>query len=271
MKFILKNFYEELNFRQTFFATIFHQKILLIGKNCVIIAKKINSKNARINGAKSALKLKGKERRPIPDEIENLFLSMKKNGFSGNQIAKALEERGFWWRKFAQLCEKHGKPKNQQVRSGKLNGMFGKSPPEGAGIGSKGWVLVDNKKVFFRSSLEMKFFLYLKKNNIRFSLSKHRILYEINGRQKTYCPDLVIDNLIVEIKPSKLASSKENVKKIKALESYCRKFQLHCEIWTEQKLKEENFSLSKEEFLTYVENNEIMVDETNKQKILRWL
>ena len=105
--------------------------------------------------------------------------------------------------------------------SGSKNGMYGKSATPGVGRGLHGFIYVNNQKIIFRSSLELKIYLYFYENDINFELTKHRIKYVENKISRTYNPDIEKDEIIYEIKPSELLLNEEVQLKLQALEKYC--------------------------------------------------
>lgn len=113
------------------------------------------------------------------------------------------------------------------------NPMFGISPSYKAGIGCKGWVHIDDEKVFFRSTLELLVFYYLYLNNIQFRLSKHRIPYILKSKKRTYNPDILINNTVYQIKPENLLNTQQNLCKFKQAKLYFKKMQLQFGIITQ--------------------------------------
>lgn len=105
---------------------------------------------------------------------------------------------------------------------GKDNLMYGKEPSHLAGIGIKGHVYAFGEKIHFRSSLELRIYLYLSKHKIEFSLSTHRVQYQVDGKLRNYHPDIVIEKRICEIKPKSLLEHWRNRLKFEALEVYAR-------------------------------------------------
>ncbi len=68
----------------------------------------------------------------------------------------------------------------------------------------------------------MKIFLFLLKNNIHFELTKHKIQYtDDNNVPHLYTPDIEINGVIYEIKPTKFLSFPLNIIKLSALSKYC--------------------------------------------------
>jgi len=116
---------------------------------------------------------------------------------------------------------------------GEQNYWFGKEPPKGTGSGINGHIYGFGQKIIFRSSLEMLIYIYLIDNNITFSLSKHCIKYEHNGKISNYRPDIVINEKIFEIKPTVKINWPLNIAKHSALVEYCASYNLKCEYITE--------------------------------------
>lgn len=97
--------------------------------------------------------------------------------------------------------------------SGKNNGMYGKPSPNGSGNGWSGWY----KNIYFRSILELSFIKYFIDNNISFvNGEKIKIPYIMEGVQRNYFPDFIIDNKIIEIKPTSLLNNDQNLLKFEA-------------------------------------------------------
>lgn len=195
-------------------------------------SKKVIGDKARINGKNNGLR--GIERKPLTDDIIEYFNKLKDDGIYRNEVAKKISEKyGYGPLKYSQLCKIYGHPKRRPI-TGKYGSMYGKSPPLGSGIGISGWILYNSDKYFFRSSLELRVFLYLIENNINFKLSRHHIPYVgADGNNKTYNPDIVIGNVIYEIKPSTMLKLRAVRMKQKAAEQYCNKFALKYQFITE--------------------------------------
>ncbi len=149
--------------------------------------------------------------------------------------------------------------------------MFGKSPGKNAGIGSKGWILVDGKLIFFRSSLEFKIYSYLNQKNIKFVLSSHRISYlDSIGTKRTYCPDYVVEDTICEIKPESLLKNKLIQIKILALAKYCKENHLKYELVTENTFPLPKFTSQDIDEMIF-KGKLKMLDKKNYEKLLRYL
>lgn len=231
-------------------------------------SEKILKENAAKAGLLGAEKTRGKHQIPITKEIEKIYIKCKEKGFHRAKIDKILKKKGCGELKIAELAEKFGKPIRCD-QSGKNNPMYGKNAPKGSGIGVKGWIIHSNKKLFCRSSLEMKIFYYLIDNNIEFKLSKHKIQYIDGNTNRNYFPDIVINDSIIEIKPSALVKQERNKLKFNALIDYCKKFNLKCEYFTEKSFDLEKYN--KEFFINKIQNKELIIDEKNKEKLMRWV
>jgi len=226
----------------------------------------IIKKNA-FDNLKKIEKLSNHSVKKIEDKHIKLYKKMLEQNKTKSQIVKTFVKKyNFGHKKVEDLAGLYGKP-NKQKQSGKNNPMYGKSPSIKAGIGTKGWVInKKGEKIFFRSSLEMKVFLFLIENNVEFLLSKHRINYKLNKKERTYCPDIVIGNVIYEIKPKQMVSLKENQIKFKALENYCKRFNLKCGFYTEEDF---DYVLDAEKIEKLILEDKIILDKKNKEKILR--
>jgi len=236
--------------------------------------RKINSK---LNAKKLAThashirrdKYKGKLNKPITTDISDVFINMKNSGCYGADIKRKLKsEFDYGYTKYNELCKIFGKPtKNPQT--GKDNPMYGKSPSRKSGIGVKCHLIIDNKKIICRSSLELKIYTYLYQNDIKFSISSHRIKYTFDGINRTYNPDIVINNEIFEIKPLKLVSQKINVAKHVALKLYCDKFNLRFGYITEETYDLSFFDVNKVDEM--IKDGKLIIDDKNLNKLKKYL
>ena len=234
----------------------------------VLNGKKKQAMIARECGKLSALTLTGVPLKPITDGIVKRFEQLKSILIYKEMVYRELKkEFGFGEKKCKQLCELYGYPKDNP-QTGRLNPMYGKSPGKGAGIGIKCHINCNGNIYFCRSSLELKIFIYLLENNIKFAPSRHRIKYKMGGINRTYCPDIVINDVeICEIKPYKLLTIVENVLKYSVLKKYCNEYNLKCKYITEN-----TFDLSKLN-LAYIDeliNKKIIdIDDKNYEKLKR--
>ena len=116
---------------------------------------------------------------------------------------------------------------------GDRNGRYGTSPPKEASKGLYGHIIINDIKMIFRSSLELKVYIFLFVSNINFKICDKRIKYVHNGISKTYLPDIEINDKIYEIKPSGLLQLEKNILKINILKNYCMNNNLEYDIITE--------------------------------------
>lgn len=110
--------------------------------------------------------------------------------------------------------------RNRAASSGKNNPMFGKPAPRGSGGGWSGWY----NDWFFRSLRELAFAVGLDKNCTKWTSGEFvKIEYSFNGVLRTYRPDFVVGNTIIEIKPKALIKSSDVVKaKYEAAMAWCQ-------------------------------------------------
>lgn len=116
-------------------------------------------------------------------------------------------------KKHQNLKEKHSKN-----NTGKGNPMYGKPAPNGAGNGWKGWY----NDVFFRSLRELTFMLEMDEKGIKWiSAEKIRIPYkDWEDKDRTYCPDFLVNKTLIEIKPIRLQNTPAVEAKTKAGKKY---------------------------------------------------
>ena len=110
----------------------------------------------------------------------------------------------------------------ENVKRGKDNPMFGKSPSVGCGNGWSGWY----NNWYFRSLKELTYMIdVIEANGFAWKGVETKdfdIPYEFEGKQHVYHGDFLIDNRIfVEIKPKRLMNSKINVAKRNAALKFC--------------------------------------------------
>jgi hypothetical protein len=141
--------------------------------------------------------------------------------------------------------------KKRSINSaGKNNPMYGKPAPKGSGRGIKGYY----KNQFFRSLLELVCFKHYESLGVDFAEIEHesiRIKYKgENNQDRTYVPDLFIPsrNLLIEVKPSRLTGTKNNINKFNAAKKYCKNNNIEFIIFTEQS--------------TIIKRNDVMNDES---------
>ena len=105
--------------------------------------------------------------------------------------------------------------KISERNKGKNNPMYGKVPSNKAGAGISGWY----KNWYFRSLRELSFMINIieKEGHAWKNAESHEftIKYlDVNGVERTYHPDFVLnDKIIIEIKPEKLQLNENNQRK----------------------------------------------------------
>lgn len=188
-----------------------------------------------------------------------LNVSGKNNGMYGKHIPSE---------KFGKtLDELYGTPKANKIRaklsishSGERNSMYGKPSPQGSGNGWSGWY----NKIYFRSLLELSFMLFLDEFKFSWeSAEKIRIQYlDYSGKNRTYCPDFIInDELIIEIKPSKLFKAKSVELKKHAAEIFCKKNNLRYRLFCPTAI------VTKNQLIKLVEENRVKLLERYLKKL----
>jgi hypothetical protein len=120
------------------------------------------------------------------------------------------------------------------------------------------------KNIFFRSSLELSF-LYHNKNKVLDSCEKNefKVIYELDGKIKTYYPDFTDGEFIYEIKPHSLLNQKNNIAKfISAKEEYGLKFK----VITEKDIP----YLNKDKIYELLNSNEIILTKTGVSSLSKY-
>ncbi len=170
-------------------------------------------------------------------ETKNILSEQRKGKPVSEKQRKVLSEHckgknnSMYGRTFYEVwLEKYGKDeadrrlvalsaKHSKNNSGSGNPMYGKPSPQGSGNGWKGWY----KGFFFRSLRELCYILYLEENNINWLTGETlKIKYEFFGSERTYRPDFIIGNKLIEIKPIKLHNTPNIQAKTKAAIEYCK-------------------------------------------------
>jgi hypothetical protein len=208
----------------------------------------------------------------IPQEIQDSYFDLLKNNIHLAEIKRLLICQFAITEHYIDytLVKRLGKPKRAN-QSGVNNPMYGKSPSKQSGIGAKGYIY-DNSgvKLYFRSSLEMKIYVHLIENNIKFKITNIRIKYlDSNNTPRTYVPDIEIGNKLIEIKPSILINDKNNINKFITARQYCIENGMDFIIYTENDFCVKDFSKEKLDLL--VQTGKIAVDERNYNKIVKYI
>jgi hypothetical protein len=162
----------------------------------------------------------------------------EKNGMYGKHLPSEKKGRSF--------VEMYGQVRAEQLKlnmsnksSGKNNPMYGKPSPTGSGNGWSGHY----NDYYFRSLLELSFIINVAerfKLNLK-SAESIRIKYSIDGRDRNYIPDFIVnDKYLIEIKPKNLVNSQVVILKKNAAISYCNENNLIYKIISPQTI---DFSL----------------------------
>lgn len=187
-------------------------------------------------GAEKIKKLAKEKRENFIKKYEQRFLKLLiEQQYSKSLIQKDAASLNIPLVVVQNLWEKY-KDKSCKWENSKIykNPMFGKQPSIDAGIGSSGWIFYQNKKIFFRSSLQCQIYCYLLVSGIQFELSKHKIPYILQGKERVYFPDINIENTIFQIKPKALITININKIKFEYAKKYCQKYHLKFGIITEE-------------------------------------
>lgn len=165
----------------------------------------------------------------IPKEIENKYLELRDLGWHKEKIKRYFKEtyketRYYFKRLYAQYplikYNYAGKP----LKSSKHRRAGGKI----------GYVIINNRKLLYRSSLELRCFLQLELMGLDFKTPNFKIPYiDEDGISRNYYPDVLIGDNLVEIKPYAYMSTGYNIPKYRAARQYCEENDLYFSVWNE--------------------------------------
>jgi hypothetical protein len=223
----------------------------------------------------AAVKTKGTHfsRHIVTNEMIESMKKFKKDNLFYHEAKKIFKEayktNGAAWRT---VLAEYGplRKKPPYFLKGNLNIQWGKDAPKGSGIGVQGHIYVDGELLYFRSSLELRVFIYLMRNGIIFSPSKHVIRYMYNGVERNYHPDIVIGNSIYEIKPSSLITLEKNVLKEESLKNYCTGYGLIFGGYITEKTYDLSLVCLKD-ILILIEEGTITMTNKQLEKLKRWV
>lgn len=186
----------------------------------------------------------------IKNKISNTQQQSKKSAGENNpmsleSIAKrnncSLEEAKRFTPMYGVNMSDETKNKLSQTR-------LGHPAPEGSGNGISGWIL--NPRIYFRSSYELSYFIYLIENNINFVSAEkqaYKMPYMLNGKQRYHFSDIIIENkTMIEIKPEARLNESINVLKSDVAKEWCKKHNLEYKTITE---KDINYIFSAKDIL----------------------
>ena len=135
--------------------------------------------------------------------------------------------------------EIYGKEKAAELKeklserfSGENNPMFGKPSPKGSGNGWSGWY----KNFYFRSLLELSF-LIREQRELKSAESIKIPYIDFDGTARTYHPDFICENTLIEIKPKKLLGTATNKLKFEAGKKFCENNDFQFKILTEDDIE----------------------------------
>lgn len=139
-----------------------------------------------------------------PEHAAKVIEVGKKNLLKGSPY-------NFWVEKYgteeADIRFEVAKAKQSKRNSGSGNPMFGKPSPTGSGNGWSGWY----KGWYFRSLRELKFVLDLEVANQEWSTGEKKKIsvpyISPTGSQRSYFPDFIVGQRVIEVKPRRLWNS----------------------------------------------------------------
>lgn len=113
------------------------------------------------------------------------------------------------------------KEKISENNSGSKNPMYGKPAPQGSGNGWSGWY----NNWYFRSLKELSFMINVIENqNLNWKVPDKNFKFSyinFDGHERTYTPDFIIDNRIIEIKPTQLHNTPSVLLKKQSTQEFC--------------------------------------------------
>jgi len=166
--------------------------------------------------------------------------SGEKNGMFGRQHTDETKKKIRVTQTGRTIEEIHGVDRARELRQlyslqrrGKKNPAYGKVYP---GVGRskyQGWY----KGIHFRSLWELSFLVEMFEKHETITSEPFSIKYTLNGRDRTYKPDFLIEDRLYEIKPKALLGHESVVPKLTAGQKFCEENCLRYVIVTEENLK----------------------------------
>lgn len=139
-----------------------------------------------------------------------------------NAFGNKLSPYHCWVKRYGQKEADKRQTENNAATSlrcrGSGNPMYGKTTPQGAGNGWKGWY----KDHYFRSLREAVYMISLDREGLTWSSAEKIVIpYTMDGKSRTYRPDYLVGNRLVEVKPVRLHKSPNVTAKRLGAEAYC--------------------------------------------------
>jgi hypothetical protein len=233
-------------------------------------ARKAVSEYCRKNSVEYLHNLSNKELRELSPRCKEFYL---KRGMSEPEAAEAtrkfndnVSEEAFKERYGKSWKEERQKfiEKQSKSSSGKNNGMWGRSPINGAGQGVSGYYTTD----YFRSLFEYFFMRQCRLSGVTYICNDQskkkwpgKIVIPLQSG-KNYIPDFIVNGVIVEIKNEYTLNSFKK-EKLPALQKYCKEHDMKYGIYTEDHL-DVNYMYAVEDFI----KGDLVID---KKKIDRFV
>ena len=166
---------------------------------------------------------KASKQRPITDEFRQK-MSEVTSGKNNPNYGKSNYERWIEKYGFEEANRRNDvfKAKLSEQMSGEGNPMYGKPSPQGSGNGWSGWY----GEHYFRSLKELSYIVGLDEQKINWlaaDAAEFTIIYRPwQNVERTYVPDFLVGTMVIEIKPTKLKSSRAVRLKQEAAEKFCQ-------------------------------------------------
>jgi hypothetical protein len=168
---------------------------------------------------------------------------------SNPAIYKNLNSYNIYYKKYKTYDEIYGVEKSLQIKNklsqsgkgkhsmllGPKNPQYGKPAHKLSGKSSKGYY----KGIFFRSIHELSFIInVLERSNIVWESGEHKnhiIPYVTKrGVKRNYFPDFITEKEIIEIKPSALINTEQNISKQQAAKIFAKQINKKYNVYTEK-------------------------------------
>ena len=187
------------------------------------------------------------ERNPFfgKHHTEQTIASISQNEERARKISKKKRE---WWadgRLGMKVEDLFGEEKGKEIRKKISKRMSGKNNPAFGKVYETSGIKVGRYKGrLFRGILEYSFYRQLEDEGLLGSerYEPLRIPYVFEGRDRTYSPDFIIGDRMIEIKPAFLLEDPIIVAKRLAAEKYCSENSLRYEFLTENDINVKSYN-----------------------------